>query len=121
MKKLIIFLLVAGVFVWSYDHVVVEQQKDNVVNWAQNKAKAVRSVKVFGSTMVLDDMESYFSEYSSDEIEYITKVTSSEEKLKSYYNNYCSGSDFNPYIYGTHKDQFCQVIGTHYSKFAPNQ
>ncbi|WP_199609930.1 hypothetical protein [Flocculibacter collagenilyticus] len=115
MKKFIFAAIFIG-FLWSYDHVVLNQYRSSAIDWAKNKAAGVVDKSPKGHALILKEMNTHFDQYSTAEIDYITRTTASPEKVKKFYRAYCNNSDFNPILYGEHRSQFCRVINKHRKK-----
>jgi hypothetical protein len=117
MKKLLILIVAGALYFHFYPN-------EKLNDWLfEQKAVALSFFSEATDTQVrlnpdkiYQDLSRHFDKFTTREQNFIAEMTSTREKVKSFYQKYCLGKKQTPKLHRDNLTEVCKTI-THYSRY----
>ncbi|TKB46611.1 hypothetical protein [Thalassotalea mangrovi] len=114
MKKIIILIVAAAVYLHFYPSPQLNAWWESQKAWMDGHVNEFADTRARVSpSKLLTVMSPHLKKYSKSERSYVEELATSRENIRDYYNEFCSGGNYNRRLNRELQQQLCSTIDQH--------
>lgn len=118
MKKLLILIVAAAIFLHFYPQPKLESWFNEQKTMVLAKFSAATDTKVrLKSDKIYLDLKPKFAQFNDEEKAYLKELTSSRESVVEFYQTYCKGQQVTPKFHQKNQQIVCDKMNEYQSLF----
>lgn len=118
MKNILILIVAIAIFLHFYPQPKLEKWFDEQKTTVLTKFSNATDTKVrLSAHKIYRDLEPSFSQFSPDEVKFVSQITQTRDAVEAFFFEYCKGTKQSPKLHRDNQKLVCEKIKPYQSLF----